>query len=51
VVDDGTGFRDSEDGAGQGLQNMRRRAASIDGALALRSTPGEGTRLEVVLRN
>jgi signal transduction histidine kinase len=50
VVDDGTGFETAGDGAGQGLQNMRRRAASINGALALRSTPGQGTALEVVLR-
>jgi signal transduction histidine kinase len=29
---------------------MRERAASIGGALTLRSTPGAGTALEVVLR-
>jgi signal transduction histidine kinase len=50
VEDDGAGFEANGDGAGQGLQNMRRRAASIDGALALRSTPGRGTAVEVVLR-
>jgi signal transduction histidine kinase len=50
VSDDGAGFQTNGDGAGQGLQNMRRRAASIDGALALRSTPGSGTALEVILR-
>jgi signal transduction histidine kinase len=50
VEDDGAGFESNGDGAGQGLQNMRRRAASIDGALALRSTPGRGTAVEVVLR-
>ena len=36
--------------AGQGLRNMRDRAASIDGGFSLRSTPGRGTALEVVLR-
>ncbi|HUZ80663.1 MAG TPA: ATP-binding protein [Gaiellaceae bacterium] len=54
--DDGSGF-EIEDGdgdaggAGQGLRNMRERAASIGGALTLRSTPGSGTALEVVLRS
>ena len=36
--------------AGQGLKNMRARAESIDGGFSLRSTPGRGTALEVVLR-
>jgi signal transduction histidine kinase len=51
VTDDGAGFEANGDGAGQGLQNMRQRAASIDGSLALRSRPGHGTALEVVLRS
>jgi signal transduction histidine kinase len=50
VRDDGAGFEVDEGGAGQGLRNMRERAASIGGALSLRSTPGVGTALEVVLR-
>ena len=50
VRDDGGGFEVEEGGAGQGLRNMRDRAASIGGALSLRSTPGGGTALEVVLR-
>ena len=49
ITDDGEGFED-DGGAGQGLKNMRARAASIDGGFSLRSTPGRGTRLEVVLR-
>jgi signal transduction histidine kinase len=48
--DDGVGFEPEEGGAGQGLRNMRERATSIGGALSLRSTPGAGTALEVVLR-
>jgi signal transduction histidine kinase len=36
--------------AGQGLRNMRDRASSIDGGFSVRSTPGLGTALEVVLR-
>jgi signal transduction histidine kinase len=50
VRDDGTGFEADESGAGQGLRNMRDRATSIGGALSLRSSPGMGTALEVVLR-
>jgi signal transduction histidine kinase len=55
VVDDGTGFEseavEESTRAGQGLQNIRRRAASIGAAFALRSSPGQGTALEVVLRS
>jgi signal transduction histidine kinase len=50
VRDDGVGFEGDERGAGQGLTNMRSRAASIDGGFTLRSAPGEGTSIEVVLR-
>jgi signal transduction histidine kinase len=50
VADDGVGFPDGDDGAGQGLRNMRLRAASIHGGFSLRSTPGRGTAIEVVLR-
>ena len=48
-VDDGAGF-DGETAAGQGLRNIRARAATIGGGLRSRSTPGRGTALEVVLR-
>jgi signal transduction histidine kinase len=50
VRDDGGGFEPDSVGGGQGLTNMRERAASIGGALSLRSAPGRGTALEVVLR-
>jgi signal transduction histidine kinase len=48
--DDGAGFDADEAAAGQGLRNMRERAASIGGALTLSSAPGSGTALEVLLR-
>ena len=32
-------------------QNIRRRAATIGAGFAMRSTPGHGTSLEVVLRS
>jgi signal transduction histidine kinase len=50
VRDDGSGFEATDGGGGQGLRNMRERAASIGGALTLRSAPGSGTALEIVLR-
>ena len=50
VRDDGEGFARDDHEAGQGLKNLRSRAASIGGALALRSSPGRGTALEVTLR-
>jgi signal transduction histidine kinase len=50
VSDDGAGFDGATDPAGQGLKNLRERASAIGGAFTLRSTPGRGTALEVVLR-
>jgi len=50
IRDDGTGFEGDESEAGQGLRNIRARAASIEGGFSLRSRPGFGTALEVVLR-
>jgi signal transduction histidine kinase len=50
VVDDGSGFDDEAVAVGQGLRNMRARSASIGGGFRLRSEPGRGTAVEVVLR-
>jgi signal transduction histidine kinase len=50
VKDDGVGFADGDAPAGQGLKNMRLRADTINGGFALRSRPGRGTALEIVLR-
>src|SRR3954471_11831605 len=50
IVDDGSGFDEQQIAAGQGLKNMRARAASIGGGFRLVSSPGRGTALEVVLR-
>src|SRR3954468_21391812 len=50
ITDSGEGFDGGETPAGQGLKNMRARTESIEGAFSLRSTPGRGTALEVVLR-
>jgi signal transduction histidine kinase len=50
VIDDGSGFDEAEIAPGQGLKNMRARAATIGGGFRIRSVPGRGTALEVVLR-
>ena len=50
VSDDGVGFDETAVVPGQGVANMRLRAHAIDGALTLRSDPGRGTAIEVVLR-
>ena len=50
VSDDGVGFDEKRTPAGQGLDNIRLRAKAIEGELRLRSAPGRGTAIEVVLR-
>ncbi len=50
VRDDGVGFDEETVTAGQGLDNIRLRAEAIEGELSLRSAPGRGTAIEVVLR-
>jgi signal transduction histidine kinase len=50
VSDDGVGFDETAVLAGQGVDNMKLRAAAIDGELTMRSDPGRGTAIEVVLR-
>jgi signal transduction histidine kinase len=51
IADDGLGFDEQEERAGQGLRNIRARAAAIGGGFRLATQPGGGTALEVVLRN
>ncbi|MHB8469844.1 MAG: ATP-binding protein [Gaiellaceae bacterium] len=50
IEGDGEGFAGNGTPAGRGLRNMRARAASIEGGFSLRSAPGTGTALEIVLR-
>jgi signal transduction histidine kinase len=50
VSDNGDGFDETAVVEGQGVANMRSRADAIDGALTLRTGPGRGTAIEVVLR-
>ena len=47
VRDNGVGFDADGTARGNGLKNMRARAAAIGGTLTIRSAPGEGTHMEL----
>lgn len=49
IVDDGRGFDSSADGSahGFGLRNVFERVRILGGSIALSSTPGNGTRIDV----
>jgi ligand-binding sensor domain-containing protein/signal transduction histidine kinase len=47
VKDDGVGFDDQLVRPGNGLKNLRRRAADLNGNLQLESAPGQGTQVVV----
>ena len=47
ISDDGAGFDPETVERGNGLSNLRTRAEQIDGQLALRSAPGEGTSISL----
>jgi len=47
VQDDGVGFRPDGNSAGNGLRNMRERAARLGGSLNVISAAGKGTTLRV----
>jgi len=47
IEDDGAGFDPNRDAPGNGLRNMRERAAAMGGELSLTSEAGRGTRVEV----
>jgi signal transduction histidine kinase len=49
MVDDGRGFDRSAEANGYGLIGMAERVEEVGGRLAVRSRPGEGTELEIVL--
>ena len=50
ISDDGKGFDGEVTAGGQGLRNIRARITTIGARLALRTSPGAGTALEVTLR-
>jgi signal transduction histidine kinase len=45
IQDDGHGFDEAAIERGHGLANMRRRAQTVGGQIAIESTPGIGTRI------
>ena len=47
IEDDGVGFEVGSDPAGNGLRNMRERAAAMGGALRVSSKAGKGTKLRL----
>jgi ligand-binding sensor domain-containing protein/signal transduction histidine kinase len=47
VTDDGRGFDPAQHTDGNGVLNMRRRAAALGGRLSVLSTPGVGTTIEI----
>ncbi|MBI3927841.1 MAG: sensor histidine kinase [Armatimonadetes bacterium] len=49
VEDDGQGFEPASVSRGRGLGNLASRAHELGGELEIRSHPGEGTRIELVL--
>jgi signal transduction histidine kinase len=49
VDDDGVGFDDSVKGRGLGLVGMAERAGILDGRLTVRSRPGAGTSVAVMI--
>ncbi|MEX1310583.1 MAG: two-component regulator propeller domain-containing protein [Candidatus Sulfomarinibacteraceae bacterium] len=49
LEDDGAGFNTDAARDGQGLPNMKRRAAEMEAALSVTSNPGEGTRIELLV--
>jgi signal transduction histidine kinase len=48
IEDDGVGFDVRGDSAGNGLRNMRERAAAVGGTLHLTSKAGKGTKLRLI---
>ncbi len=51
IVDDGIGFDAAGASPGFGRESMASRASSIGGSLQIRSTPGAGTEVRLVLPN
>jgi signal transduction histidine kinase len=49
VDDDGRGFDPAHPAGGQGLRNLRERAAALGGQTEITSAPGEGTMVRVTI--
>lgn len=49
IEDNGVGFDTANNSVGNGLRNMRERAATLGATLDITSRPGKGTRLQMTL--
>ena len=49
IRDNGVGFDPATETAGNGLKNMRARAARMRGTIEIRSGPGDGTTLVLAI--
>jgi signal transduction histidine kinase len=49
VVDTGTGFETGRSTPGMGMANMRARALSMGGSVVVKSRPGDGTMVQVLI--
>ncbi len=49
IIDDGVGFDLNFDQKGNGLHNMKQRAANLKGELKINTEPGKGTRIELMM--
>jgi signal transduction histidine kinase len=47
IIDDGKGFDVSEKSAGNGLHNMQKRAADMNGIFSIQSKTGKGTEIKL----
>ncbi|MES2774439.1 MAG: two-component regulator propeller domain-containing protein [Bacteroidota bacterium] len=47
IADDGIGFNMDDPKRGNGIKNMRQRALSLHGTVAIQSAPGKGTTVKV----
>lgn len=51
ITDNGIGFNETETEKGNGLLNMQKRIESIGGSFQLKSIPGKGTVITLLLKN
>ncbi len=49
IEDNGVGFDTSKPATGNGLMNMKKRATDINAKLTIKSSPGKGTRVSMLL--